>query len=73
MHGDLEAGDRDKGETKEGKLKEDPEMGVCWRKGRSGEDPGKIQGRSIDLGNMVLKSIGRRRMRIRTNGCPRDV
>ena len=32
----------DESETREGRLREDPEMGVCWRKGRSGEDPGKI-------------------------------
>ena len=32
----------DEGETKKGKLEEDLEMGVHGRKGRSGEDPGKI-------------------------------
>ena len=32
--------------TGKGELGEDPEMSVCWRR----EDLGKIQGRSIDLG-----------------------
>ena len=35
-------------------------MGVHGAKGRSGEDPGKIQGRSIDLRGSVFRSVGRR-------------
>ena len=44
----------DEGETRKGKLGEDPEMGVHGKKRRSG----KIQGRSIDLWSSVLRSVG---------------
>ena len=47
-------GCRDKGESREGKLGKDPEMGVHGKKRRSG----KIQGRSIDLWGLVLRSVG---------------
>ena len=49
----------DEGETRKGKLGEDPEMGVCGRKGRSGEDPGKIH-RSVEFG---VQECWRRRER----------
>ena len=42
MHGDKKQGCGDEGESREGRLGEDPEMGVHGRKRRSGEDPGKI-------------------------------
>ena len=47
----------DEDETREGKLGEDPEMGVCERKRRSG----KIQGRSIDLWEYGVQECWRRR------------
>ena len=53
-----EGGDEcDAGEAREGKL------GGTWRRvsvGRRG-DPGEIQGRSIDLGGSVFRSVGRGR------------
>ena len=49
----------DEGETKKEKLGEDPEMGVRGRKGRSGEDPGKIY-RSAEFG---VQECWRRRER----------
>ena len=43
----------DEGESREGKLGEDPEMGDHGKKRRSG----KIQGRSIDLWGLVFRSV----------------
>ena len=51
-------GDGDESEDKEGKLGKDPEMGVYWRKGRSGEDPGKIH-RSIGVQCSGVLGVGR--------------
>ena len=47
-------GCREKGESREGKLGKDLEMGVRGKKRRSG----KIQGRSIDLQGLVFRSVG---------------
>ena len=52
-------GCEDEDETREGRLGEGPEMGVCGRKGRSGEDPGKIH-RSARFG---VRECQRRRER----------
>ena len=50
----------DEGETRKGKLGEDPEMGVHGRKGRSRGDPGKIH-RSVGVWcSGVLEEKGRR-------------